>query len=300
VTKRVERRLEVLCDDRLDVRIDASAYDKRAREIRQHQDQVRRRISERQATELPPVNQAVDVMALASKAANLFVEQPGAEQQKFLRLVFENASWKGGELRMSFRKPFSELSVSNRATRTNDDCLQRVEGDSGMWRGKRDSFGQGVCAFCNLQILRSGRRARTGRNAGSGYVLVTRHSSLLIVRKSQINLPQAVLLLLLNKQLHTARIIPIHFLNRPDKIGEVQIIESAGTDFALKHFVACIPPTRQRLIVARDEFHAVLKCCIQFPDSVFIPDRCLNDDVGDDAHRFILVLCGFVAARAVS
>jgi len=163
VTKRVERRLEVLCDDRFDVRIDASAYDKRAREIRQHQDQVRRRISERQATELPPVNQAVDVMALASKAANLFVEQPGAEQQKFLRLVFENASWKGGELRMSFRKPFSELSVSNRATRTNDDCLQRVEGDSGMWRGKRDSFGQGVCAFCNLQILRSGRRARNGQ-----------------------------------------------------------------------------------------------------------------------------------------
>jgi site-specific DNA recombinase len=128
--ERVERRLEVLYDDRLDGRIDASAYDKRAGEIRQQQDQVRRRMSERQPDRLPPVNQAVDVMALASKAANLFVEQPGAEQQKFLRLVLENASWKGGELRMSFRKPFSELSVSNRATRTNDDCLQLVEGDS--------------------------------------------------------------------------------------------------------------------------------------------------------------------------
>jgi len=132
--ERGERRLEVLYDDRLDGRIDARAYDKRAGEIRQQQDQVRRRMSERQAAELPPVNQAVDVMALASKAAELFVEQPGAEQQKLLRLVLENASWKGGELRMSFRKPFSELSVSNRATRTNDDCLQLVEGDSGNWR----------------------------------------------------------------------------------------------------------------------------------------------------------------------
>jgi hypothetical protein len=102
-----------------DGRIDASAYDKRAGEIRQQQDQVQRRMSERQADKLPPINQAVDVMALASKAANLFVEQPGA---------------KGGELRRCFRKPFSELSVSNRATRTNDDCLQLVKGDAGNWR----------------------------------------------------------------------------------------------------------------------------------------------------------------------
>jgi hypothetical protein len=39
-------------------------------------------MSERQAAEVPPVNQAVVVMALAGKAADLFVEQPAAEQQK--------------------------------------------------------------------------------------------------------------------------------------------------------------------------------------------------------------------------
>ena len=77
-----------------------------AGEIRQQQDQVRRRMSERQAAQLPPANQAVDLMALASKAADLFVEQPGAEQQELLRLVLENASWQGGELRMSFRGLF--------------------------------------------------------------------------------------------------------------------------------------------------------------------------------------------------
>ena len=137
--ERVERRLGVLYDDRLDGRIDASAYDKRAGEIREQQDHVRRRMSERQAAQLPPTNQAVDLMALASNAAELFVEQPGAEQQKLLHLVLENASWKGGELRMSFRGPFSELSLSNRATRTNDDCLKPVEGDSDSWRRKRDS-----------------------------------------------------------------------------------------------------------------------------------------------------------------
>ena len=36
---------------------------------------------------MAPVSQAVDLIVLAAKAADLFLKQAGAEQRKFLRLV---------------------------------------------------------------------------------------------------------------------------------------------------------------------------------------------------------------------
>ena len=116
--KRLQDRLEVLYDDRLDARIDASTYDKKAGEIRQQQDRLRVRLAEAQSAALPPVSQAVDLIALTAKAADLFLKQPAAEQRKFLRLVLEAASWKGGELRMSFREPFSQLATRGGAAKT--------------------------------------------------------------------------------------------------------------------------------------------------------------------------------------
>ncbi len=45
VTNHWDRRLEVLYDDRLDARIDAGTYDKKAGEIRQQQDRLRLRLA---------------------------------------------------------------------------------------------------------------------------------------------------------------------------------------------------------------------------------------------------------------
>ncbi len=132
--ERFQTRLEVLYDDRLDGRIDASTYDKRAADIRQQQSDIRRRVAERQATGLPPASKAVDLIALTSRAAELFVEQPGKEQNKLVRLLVESASWKGGELRMCFREPFAKLRLSNSATDTKRNTLAVAKSNSGIWR----------------------------------------------------------------------------------------------------------------------------------------------------------------------
>ncbi len=108
---RLQKRLDVLYEDRLDGRIDAGTYDKKAAEIRQQQDRLRRRLAEFQSVPLPPLIETVDLIALTAKAADLFLDQPAAEQRKLLRLVLEDATWKGGELRMSFREPFSQLRL---------------------------------------------------------------------------------------------------------------------------------------------------------------------------------------------
>lgn len=134
---RLQNRLNVLYDDRLDGRIDAGTYDRKAGEIRQQQERLHRRLAE--VPVLPPVSQAVDLIALTAKAADLFLKQAAAEQRKFLRLVLDSANWKGGELRMSLREPFSQLRLSNRESQTKDSRLDPDNSHFDIWRRDRDS-----------------------------------------------------------------------------------------------------------------------------------------------------------------
>ena len=104
----------MLYEDRLDGRIDTGTYDKKATEIREQQDRLLQKVRAAEEAVLTPISEAVDLVTLTSRAVELFLDQPGAEQRKVLRLVLEHASWKAGELRMSFQEPFESLRLSNR------------------------------------------------------------------------------------------------------------------------------------------------------------------------------------------
>jgi hypothetical protein len=43
----------------------------------------------------------------------LFLQQPAAEQRRFLQVVVEKAAWQDGELRASLFEPFEMLRHSN-------------------------------------------------------------------------------------------------------------------------------------------------------------------------------------------
>lgn len=106
---RSQHRLDVLYEDRLDGRIDAGVYDRRAQDIREHQQQIRCKIQEAEARLVHREDAIVDVAAVTSLTASLFVDQSAAEQRKLLRLVLQEASWKHGTLQMNFREPFAVL-----------------------------------------------------------------------------------------------------------------------------------------------------------------------------------------------
>ncbi|MGA3097337.1 MAG: recombinase family protein [Bryobacteraceae bacterium] len=136
--ERLQTRLDVLYDDRLDGRIDAATYDRRATEIREQQQRARQRASAGQVA-LPPASEALDLMVVTSKAAELFLRQPAAEQRRLLHVVLKAATWKSGELRMSLREPFEQLRLSNSATHTNRGHFGGDNGLSGIWRRGGDS-----------------------------------------------------------------------------------------------------------------------------------------------------------------
>ena len=137
--ERSQARLDVVYEDRLDGRIDAATYDRKATEIRKQQIRIQQRIQGAGAITLPSMSRAVDLMVCASRAANKFPEQSGAEQRGLLQLVIKDAFWKGGELRMSLREPFEKLRLSNSASARNYSQLGAVEPNFDNWRRERDS-----------------------------------------------------------------------------------------------------------------------------------------------------------------
>ena len=137
--ERLGARLNMLYEDRLDGRIDAATYDCKAGEIREAQLKIQQKITSAEAHALPPMQQAVETMLRTSQAAEEFPDASGAEQGWLLRLVLKEASWKGGELRMSLREPFEKLRLSNSETATNYKDLGAKEAKFDNWLGGRDS-----------------------------------------------------------------------------------------------------------------------------------------------------------------
>jgi DNA invertase Pin-like site-specific DNA recombinase len=132
--ERARARLNMLYEDRLDGRIDAATYDCKACAIRDEQLKIQQKIASAEAQALPPMQQAVETMLRTSQAAAEFPEASGAEQRRLLRLVLQEASWKGGELRMSLKEPFEELRLSNSVTVTNYEGLGAKEVKFDNWR----------------------------------------------------------------------------------------------------------------------------------------------------------------------
>ena len=137
--ERLQARADVLYDDRLDGRIDTATFDRKAGAIREQQEHVRQKIRTAEAVKLPPAGEAVDLMRLTSRAADLFVEQVGAEQRKLLHIVLKEACWKGGELRMSLREPFEQLRLSNSGSDRNPKDFDPSGSNFDNWRRGGDS-----------------------------------------------------------------------------------------------------------------------------------------------------------------
>ncbi len=68
--QRIEKRMKVLYEDRLDGRIDTATYDTEATAIRAQQQQLRQRLGAAEAAALAPISEAVDLVALTSRTAD--------------------------------------------------------------------------------------------------------------------------------------------------------------------------------------------------------------------------------------
>jgi len=74
--RQIEGRIETMYMDKLDRRITQDFFDKQAVMLRREQDGVLRKIQDIQKAAPAPVDQAIDMLRLTSRASELFLEQP--------------------------------------------------------------------------------------------------------------------------------------------------------------------------------------------------------------------------------
>jgi site-specific DNA recombinase len=110
----IEMRIEGMYMDKLDGRIAQEFFDKKAAEWRGEQEALLRKIRDIQCAAPAPIDQAIDMLGLTSRASEPFLQQPAAEQRRLLQAMMEKAAWQGGELRMTLFEPFEILRHSNR------------------------------------------------------------------------------------------------------------------------------------------------------------------------------------------
>ena len=68
----------------------AATNDERAAETQEALDRARQRLDETESAAVAPARRAVDLIALASRTAELFFQQPGSEQRQLLKA---NSGW---------------------------------------------------------------------------------------------------------------------------------------------------------------------------------------------------------------
>jgi len=97
--EQIEARIETMYSDKLDGRITQEQFDRRSLECRREQQGILAKTQDIERAAPVPVGQAIDMMALMSRASELFLEQPAAEKRRLLQVVIEKATWKAASCR---------------------------------------------------------------------------------------------------------------------------------------------------------------------------------------------------------
>jgi hypothetical protein len=125
--------------DKLDERITQEFFDNHSATWRSEQDVLLRKIQDIEKAAPAPIDQALDMLRLTSRASELFLEQTAAEQRRLLQVVFNKAAWSNGTLQPTLFEPFQTLRHSNRESSTKEKGNPGSGLDLGIWLPGPDS-----------------------------------------------------------------------------------------------------------------------------------------------------------------
>jgi acetyl/propionyl-CoA carboxylase alpha subunit len=90
-------------------------------------------IDEIRAAAPAALEDAINLMDLTSRAADLFAVQPVHEKQGFLRLILKSATWRQGQLQTEFQQPFENLRRSNQLSSTKHKENGATDAEIEIW-----------------------------------------------------------------------------------------------------------------------------------------------------------------------
>jgi site-specific DNA recombinase len=127
---KIRSRMGQAYADKLDGKIDERMWNDLHTRYTERQEALERQISAHTAADRNYLQQGIQILELANKAYNLYLQQPHEERAKLLRFVLLNCSLKDGNLTAVYRKPFDMLvnGVSHQQRRPQGDlnpCCRR-------------------------------------------------------------------------------------------------------------------------------------------------------------------------------
>jgi hypothetical protein len=167
----IQTRIETMYLDKLDGRITQEFFDKQSFTWRGEQDGLLRKIQDIQKATPAPIDQAVDMLRLTSRASELFLQQPAAEQRRLLQVVVEKAAWRGGALQTTLFEPFEILRHSNQESSRKEKENGWSGRDLGIWLPKNTVFQLSLSRFLNVSGVRHGFELLRGAGAIAHHIL---------------------------------------------------------------------------------------------------------------------------------
>jgi site-specific DNA recombinase len=136
---RLQKRLDVMYEDRLDGRIDVSLFERKSGEYRQEQARILTEIEGYGAADGQYVEAGIRLLELTRNMHRLFEKQQAAEKRRLLNFVVSNSIWKGGKIVPVWRQPFDMIAVANKPTSDGSCGTELKNGLNENWLPGMDS-----------------------------------------------------------------------------------------------------------------------------------------------------------------
>ena len=155
----LERRIHTLYEDRLDGRISAEEYDRRAADARVEQGRIRRAIERQQNADRGFLEMGIQLIELAHGSEEAFWKKSPMGRRQLLKSVVLNCSWKEGKLDLAFREPIDAMRLMNESDREMVAAGAGLEERRSVWRPELPA--QGTFVRDEIRIRQTRRGAKT-------------------------------------------------------------------------------------------------------------------------------------------
>ena len=136
---RLQARIDAMYVDKLDGVIEAEYFDRKSLEWRAEQERISGAIGAHERANESYVEDGIQLLELAQRAAELFRRQVPSEKRRLLRLLLSNCSWRDGQLSTTFRQPFDLIVAANGTHDGQTAAEMAADGHSERWSGRSDS-----------------------------------------------------------------------------------------------------------------------------------------------------------------
>ncbi len=136
---RLQNRLDVMYEDRLDGRIDLSLFERKSSEYRHEQARITAEINGFGNADGQYMDAGIRLLELTRNMHRLFEKQQAAEKRRLLDFVVSNSVWKEGKIVPAWRQPFDMIALANESAQVGTGGELTETGLNQNWLPGMDS-----------------------------------------------------------------------------------------------------------------------------------------------------------------